>query len=569
MNTADTAIQFPITMKMRRHRTGSGTKHTGRIPITLHHHENKRVRSEERAVEKARKVKISQVVDSPMPLIDIGIEKISEIIKSVTGIFEDSFQDAWVSVIETGASTEDEIRQIANECSQKNAKEVISDSYKQRSIDEPLGHGQDSSEDFTLKDILVSPIDRSGSEDQYIASSTGKINKKGNVALDDEVVKAIKAKYPHDPLTHAIRKLASLPPPNRKKLGWHKWEDAIIKVRYPWGGSRAVMVDVYRTEAAIVSRAKQLGIIRGKLNGYKPCPDWLNIREVAEKIGKTWKTAERFINEGVIQSIRIPNYHQGHDGVFVTPEAIKDYDNRKEIIKQERKRKHIEATQKTIAEKKLAKQEQAKALKEAENKIKLESVHIIAGKTTSLKLEQSQLKDIKRDVNVAQNRLVVQRKEIKEQRVILNEQKASLRKEKAGWIKEQRVILNEQKASMSSLENNLNIKETQLQEKEMKLSAMGKSIEGAKANYELQRNYNLNKAITELKESPQSWKVARKGDKTHYVLLKDGGLVSLCRKLSSPMPVDTIIKYNYDPFVEGEPSCKKCLALKEAQTGEG
>jgi len=69
---------------MRRHRTGSGTKHTGRIPITLHHHENKRVRSEERAVEKARKVKISQVVDSPMPLIDIGIEKISEIINKIS-----------------------------------------------------------------------------------------------------------------------------------------------------------------------------------------------------------------------------------------------------------------------------------------------------------------------------------------------------------------------------------------------------------------------------------------------------------------------------------------------------
>jgi hypothetical protein len=275
-----------------------------------------------------------EILDRPMPLIDIGIDKINELIKSICGDFEDTCQNAWVRVIEEHPATENDILNIAKECSQKCGSETIARKYRQISMDTPLKNNEDS-EDLTLHSILPSKeLNISGDEideeidgdTPYVASSTGKINYRGYVHLDFDTFKAIKERYPHDTLNVAIRKLVMIPPSERDKVGWHKWEDALIRVRYPWGGSRSLLMDLNRTEMAIIERAKHLGVKAGKsLNSYKPCRDWLNIPELADQLGVKYGVAARLVTTGKIEVIRIPDYHQGHDGVFITKEALENY----------------------------------------------------------------------------------------------------------------------------------------------------------------------------------------------------------------------------------------------------
>lgn len=406
------------------------------------------------------------IVDQPMPLIDIGIERIDELLRSVIDAhFEDTIQDAWVRILDDHVGSEDDILRIARDVDSQHARSTVGEQHRTRSLDAPIGEHKEESP-FTLKDILEDKTDGQiedeiSADEPYQANSSGKFNTQGHVNLDQETICALRNLYPHDPISHIVRRLAYLPPAKREKRGWHKWEDAIIIERYGWGGARAVAIDVHRTETAIVKRAKHLHVLRGNLNGYKPCPDLLNIVEVAEKTGLTWKTVDRYIREGVIEAIRIPHYHQGHDGVFITPESLDNYINRKDIIKQERIRKHVKACQKTIAERKLT------------------------------------------------------------------------------WRREAKV--RELEAKVRELEADL------LQQKKYE---------------QLEHRSNINTAITELQSQPSVYKVAHTGDKTHWVFLDDDDLVSLCNKVVSRIPLASIVTFNYDPFVEGLPTCKRCLTIQ-------
>ncbi|MFH1002964.1 MAG: hypothetical protein V1780_02345, partial [Chloroflexota bacterium] len=132
------------------------------------------------------------VMDRPIALIDIGEKRISKIIRSVVGDFDDTFQDAWVKVLESQPQTEDEVLDIARQVKHQNASEHIAHTFKTVSIEKPLNHDFDDA--FTLKDILEAPVERADDEIEhdiiadthYTATSTGKINRKGSFYLDDD-----------------------------------------------------------------------------------------------------------------------------------------------------------------------------------------------------------------------------------------------------------------------------------------------------------------------------------------------------------------------------------------------
>ncbi len=104
------------------------------MPQGHHHHENQRDKRAECLMRLTQHEKSLQVMNRPLPLIDIGIERISELIKSVIGEHEDTFQDAWVAVLDDHhVGCEEDILRIAKEIDQKNkkaAREGLKDEVK-------------------------------------------------------------------------------------------------------------------------------------------------------------------------------------------------------------------------------------------------------------------------------------------------------------------------------------------------------------------------------------------------------------------------------------------------------
>jgi len=92
------------------------------MPMQHHHHENKRDKANTRAeqVVKRKRECGTAILDRPMPLIDIGIGRVEELIKSITGVFEDDYQDAWVAVLEQEPATENEVLEIARKVRHSN-----------------------------------------------------------------------------------------------------------------------------------------------------------------------------------------------------------------------------------------------------------------------------------------------------------------------------------------------------------------------------------------------------------------------------------------------------------------
>lgn len=263
-----TSIQTSIIHKMRRHKRGSGTKHTGRVPHKRHHHENQRVRVEERALEQARCDKGVQTQDRPMPLLDIGEGRINELIRSVTDGNEDAFQDVWVSILEGNCQTEEDILAKAREAK----KHTCIHNYPERSLQKPLTY--DSDKPLTLEDTISSP------ELQPDDTGYRRLGKPQGSAthLDDETKDKLRERFGNFPLGRAIRSLVGLPPKENKEA-WQGWEDDIIKECYSWGGTVAVIASGVKRKATSINwRASKLGIKRGTT---RPKDDWLTPTEVA------------------------------------------------------------------------------------------------------------------------------------------------------------------------------------------------------------------------------------------------------------------------------------------------
>jgi hypothetical protein len=180
----------------------------------------------------------------PSIVVSLGIEKVSEIIKSVTKDNEDAFQDAWLAIIGDHVGSEEDIRRVADEISHKYFSEQQTKIHRDISPDTVICESTQSFRDVTIGEMLKAPEPRTDEEidhdidadTHYVATSTGKVNRKGFVHLDWDTARRLKELFPHDTYNVSIRKLVQLSPAERDKRPWYKWEDAIIRQRYSWGG---------------------------------------------------------------------------------------------------------------------------------------------------------------------------------------------------------------------------------------------------------------------------------------------------------------------------------------------
>lgn len=70
--------------------------------------------------------------------------------------YEDSFQEAWVEILEQNAQTINEIDPIAKKVRNRAIRQYLNKKYKEESLQRPLG--RDGNETFTLESILSTPL---------------------------------------------------------------------------------------------------------------------------------------------------------------------------------------------------------------------------------------------------------------------------------------------------------------------------------------------------------------------------------------------------------------------------
>ena len=293
-------------------------------------HESKTQISDDRLLRKAAHT--TEISDTPMPVIDMGIEKITGLIHSVIDPkYEDAIQDAWEKILNDHPASEDAIIAIAKEVYKKHALNATNERYNTVSLDAPM-RIQNEVSDATLKDILPAPIDRTDSEIEHDIQadtpqhrSVGRRHGDGrtvHVILDQETVAALEKDYPHEPLTKIVRRLAGVAPAENHRA-WTMWEDAILKQRYPWGGSLAVKVDVARSLVAINQRANELHVVC-KRQG-KPTPDWFTDEEARVIFGVTCTTLLSWIRKGYLEQIAIDTGHNKGPSRFFTESQLASF----------------------------------------------------------------------------------------------------------------------------------------------------------------------------------------------------------------------------------------------------
>ncbi len=83
----------------------------------------------------------------------------NDVIKHLKPLFEeheDSFQEAWVEILEQNAQTINEIEPIAKKVRNRAIRQYLNKKYKEESLQKPLG--RDGDETFTLESILPTPL---------------------------------------------------------------------------------------------------------------------------------------------------------------------------------------------------------------------------------------------------------------------------------------------------------------------------------------------------------------------------------------------------------------------------
>lgn len=263
---------------------------------------NKSVKVKERAYKQAREIE-ANLSESPMPsiILDLGVDRVSELIHSITGSNEDAFQDAWEAILGDHVGSEEDILQVAREIRHRHNAEAIAKEYKEASLDEPIGEHKDE-HDFTLKDILQSPISPIDAPIRYRHKENQRI------ILDDETRMVLKQKFPNRSYRDAIRASLGLPPAPVPHPVWQAWEDEIIERIYPWGGSFAVSLELpNRPRSGILRRAQHLNI---KFEKFRIQPEWLTKRETQEILGIGWLRMKGFIKKGILQTHEVKYKNQ-------------------------------------------------------------------------------------------------------------------------------------------------------------------------------------------------------------------------------------------------------------------
>jgi hypothetical protein len=87
---------------------------------------------------------------------------VNNYLKPIFGQYEDSFQEAWVEILERNPQTIDDVGPIVRKVRNKAIKQYLEKKYKEDSLHKPLGRDGDGA--FTLESILASPTQENNDE---------------------------------------------------------------------------------------------------------------------------------------------------------------------------------------------------------------------------------------------------------------------------------------------------------------------------------------------------------------------------------------------------------------------
>lgn len=118
---------------------------------------NKSIKVKERAYTQARQLEDNAPLRIPTLAIvlDLGTDKLCQLIRSITKDNEDAFQDAWLAVLEDHVASEEDILQIAKDIYHRHCAEEVGKQCREISLSEPIGTS--NNEVFTYESLLRSP----------------------------------------------------------------------------------------------------------------------------------------------------------------------------------------------------------------------------------------------------------------------------------------------------------------------------------------------------------------------------------------------------------------------------
>jgi hypothetical protein len=87
--------------------------------------------------------------------MNLSETEVSNYLKPFLGRYEDSFQEAWVDILEFNPRTLEEITPIIRKVRNKALKQYMNKKYREESLYNPIGKNKD--EKFTLESILQTP----------------------------------------------------------------------------------------------------------------------------------------------------------------------------------------------------------------------------------------------------------------------------------------------------------------------------------------------------------------------------------------------------------------------------
>ena len=247
------------------------------MPQGHHHHENKRDKRNERLMRMSQNERGVQVMDRPLPLIDIGIDRISEIIKSITGENEDTFQDAWLLVMGDHCKTEDDIRNCAIQA--KTSPQYIHN-YADLSLQKPLN--SDYEKPLTIEEVIKSPEILFDEKEEHHTRRKSKSDYsesyKHKQGLDAEIIRELNNKYPSESLNTAIRMSLGLSVKPTKY--WKQAELKYLKDNYSDTSIEAIALHLGRSVPAVQCKACEIKLKKEK--GCRRTPkDCFNKTDIA------------------------------------------------------------------------------------------------------------------------------------------------------------------------------------------------------------------------------------------------------------------------------------------------
>ncbi len=87
--------------------------------------------------------------------MNLNETEVNNYLQRFVGRYEDSFQDAWVEILESNPQTAEEINPIARRVRSRAIKQYMNKKYREVSLYKPIGKNGD--EKFTIESILATP----------------------------------------------------------------------------------------------------------------------------------------------------------------------------------------------------------------------------------------------------------------------------------------------------------------------------------------------------------------------------------------------------------------------------